>query len=54
MSKSKKLPDNQITVYQTPDGKVNIEVMYAGENIWLSQKRWLNCLMLTAASLPDI
>ena len=39
MSKLKKLPDNQITVYQTPDGKVNIEVMYANENIWLSQKR---------------
>jgi hypothetical protein len=34
-----KLPDNQITVYQTTDGKVNIEVLYADENIWLSQKR---------------
>ena len=39
MSKNKKLPDNQITVYQTPDGKINIEVLYANENIWLSQKR---------------
>ena len=39
MSKSKKLPDNQITFYQTPDGSMNIEVMYANENIWLSQKR---------------
>ena len=29
MSKNKKLPDNQITVYQTPDGKINIEVLYA-------------------------
>jgi hypothetical protein len=38
-SKNKKLPDNQITFYQTPDGSVNIEVMYANENIWLSQKR---------------
>jgi hypothetical protein len=35
----KKLPDNQITVYQTPEGKINIEVLYANENIWLSQKR---------------
>ena len=35
----KKLPDNQITVYQTPDGGINIEVLYANENIWLSQKR---------------
>lgn len=35
----KKIPDNQITFYQTPDGSVNIEVMYAEENIWLTQKQ---------------
>jgi hypothetical protein len=35
----KKLPDNQITVYQTADGKINIEVLYANENIRLPQKR---------------
>ena len=39
MKKTKKIPDNQITVYQTPDGKINIEVLYANENIWLPQKR---------------
>jgi len=39
MTKNKKLPDNQITVYQAPDGKINIEVLYANENIWLPQKR---------------
>ena len=39
MVKNKKLPDNQITVYQIPDGKINIEVLYANENIWLPQKR---------------
>ena len=39
MTKNKKLPDNQITVYQTPDGKINIEVLYANENIWMPQKR---------------
>jgi hypothetical protein len=39
MGISKKLPDNQITVYQTADGKVNIEVLYANENIWLTQKK---------------
>lgn len=38
MSK-KKLPDNQIAFYQTPDGSINIEVFYAHENIWLTQKR---------------
>ena len=39
MTTTKKLPDNQITVYQTPDGNINIEVLYANENIWLTQKR---------------
>lgn len=34
----KKLPDNQIAFYQSPDGSVNIEVFYAEENIWLTQK----------------
>ena len=37
--KKKKLPDNQIAFYQAPDGKVNIEVLYADENIWLPQKQ---------------
>lgn len=31
--------DNQITIYQSPDGLVNIEVLYADENIWLTQKK---------------
>jgi len=35
----KRIPDNQITFYQSPDGSVNIEVMYAEENIWLTQKK---------------
>ena len=35
----KKIPDNQITLYHSSDGKVNIEVMFAEKNIWLSQKR---------------
>lgn len=35
----KKIPDNQITFYQSPDASVNIEVLYAEENIWLSQKK---------------
>ncbi|MEA3437427.1 MAG: virulence RhuM family protein [Thermodesulfobacteriota bacterium] len=39
MAKNIKIPDNQITVYQTSDGKINIEVLYANENIWLPQKR---------------
>lgn len=39
MAEKRNLPDNQITFYQTSDGKVNIEVLYANENIWLPQKR---------------
>ena len=35
----KKLPENQIAFYQSSDGSVNIEVLFAEENIWLSQKR---------------
>lgn len=36
---SKKTPDNQIAFYQSSEGLVNIEVLYAEENIWLTQKR---------------
>ena len=34
-----KLLDNQIVMYQAPSGGVKIEVLYADENVWLSQKR---------------
>lgn len=34
-----KLPDDMVAMYQTPDGFVNIEVYYSGENIWLTQKK---------------
>lgn len=36
---SKNISDNQIVFYQSPDGSVNIEVYYAEENIWLTQKK---------------
>jgi len=35
----KKLPDNQVAFYQSQDGSVNIEVLFAEENIWLTQKK---------------
>jgi hypothetical protein len=35
----KKIPDNQIAFYQSPEGSVNIEVLFAQENLWLPQKR---------------
>ncbi|MFA6526556.1 MAG: virulence RhuM family protein [Candidatus Buchananbacteria bacterium] len=36
---TKKIPDNQIAFYQSFDGSVNIEVMFAEENVWLTQKK---------------
>ena len=39
MTKHTQPPNNQITFYQTPDGSINIEVLYAQENIWLTQKK---------------
>ena len=35
----KKSPDNQIVFYQSPNGSVHIEVLFAEENIWLTQKK---------------
>lgn len=39
MLSKKQVSDNQIAFYQTPDGAINVEVLYANENIWLSQKK---------------
>jgi len=30
---------NQITIYETEDGKIQIGVLFFGENLWLTQKR---------------
>jgi hypothetical protein len=35
----KKIPDNQIAFYKSADQSVNIEVLFAEENIWLTQKK---------------
>ena len=51
MSSRKKIPDNQITVYQTNDGRINIEVLYANENIWLPQKRIAELFDCTADNI---
>lgn len=37
-SKYPKLNDNELVFFQSPDGKIHIEVMYGEENVWLSQK----------------
>ena len=47
----KKIPDNQIAFYQAPDGSVNIEVLFAEENIWLTQKKMAE---LFDTSIPNV
>ena len=32
-------PSSDIILYNTPDGQIRVEVMYAGETFWLTQKR---------------
>lgn len=47
----KKIPDDQITFYQSENGRVNIEVFYSEENIWLTQKKMAE---LFDTSIPNI
>ena len=35
----KKIKDNEIAFYQSQDGRVNIEVLYDVDNIWLTQRK---------------
>jgi hypothetical protein len=35
---SKFTPNSEITIYETEDGKIKIEVYFANENLWLSQR----------------
>ena len=48
-----KIPDNQIAFYQSPDGSVNIEVLYAEENIWLTQKKMAELFNTTAQNITQ-
>ena len=34
-----KISDNQLIMFQAPDGGVSIEVLYENDNVWLSQKK---------------
>ncbi|MEK7597279.1 MAG: virulence RhuM family protein [Patescibacteria group bacterium] len=47
------MPDNQIAFYQSPDGSVNIEVLYAEENIWLTQKRMAELFDVTVPTINE-
>ncbi len=39
MSKRKKLPDNEIILYQNESGSVNVEVLFDNDNLWLPQRK---------------
>jgi len=49
----KKIPDNQITFYQSPDGAAHIEVLYSEENIWLTQKKMAELFDTTAQNITQ-
>ena len=49
----KKIPDNQIAFFKSPDGSVNIEVMYAEENIWLNQKKMAELFDTTTQNITQ-
>lgn len=51
--KKEKLSDNQITFYESSDGSVNIEVLYAEENIWLTQKKMSELFDTTAQNITQ-
>ncbi len=53
MRKNKKIPDNQIAFYQSPDGSVNIEVFFAEENIWLTQKKMAELFDTTTQNITQ-
>lgn len=49
----KKISDNQIAFYQAPDGSVNIEVLFAEENIWLTQKKMAELFDTTTQNITQ-
>ena len=50
---NKKTPDNQIAFYQSLDGSVNIEVLFAEENIWLTQKKMAELFATTPQNITQ-
>ena len=45
------MKENQIIFYATPQGQVKVEVVFEGENFWLSQKAMA---MLFGVAVPAI
>ena len=49
--KKKPQPENQITFYETEDGKVRVEVYFEDENVWLTQKLMAELFETTVANI---
>jgi len=49
----KKIPDNQIAFYQSLDGSINIEVLFAEDNIWLTQKKMAELFETTPQNITQ-
>lgn len=47
------MEDNQITIYETPDGKVRVEVRFEDENLWLSQKLMAELFDVTVPTINE-
>ena len=46
-----KIPDDQIAMYQTSDGFVNVAVYYADENMWITQKKMAELFNVTSQNI---
>ncbi|OHB77654.1 MAG: cell filamentation protein Fic [Planctomycetes bacterium RBG_16_55_9] len=45
--------DNQITIYETEDGKAHIEVRFENENVWLTQKQMAELFDTTSQNITQ-
>lgn len=51
--KSQKPPENQIVIYETPEGKKRVEVRFEDENAWLSQKLMAELFEVTIPTVNE-
>lgn len=51
LEKNKEENNNKIIIYNTEDGKTNIEVSLEGETVWLSQKQMAELFQTTVANI---
>ena len=45
LSRRLKMQENNIVLYETEDGKINIDIILRDETIWLTQKSMADYLM---------